>query len=444
LTAEFFRGLNARIYSISFEDANFDVAEESTDLDFDERRPAGNYELDMSSPYHRMIAQRLYQLAMENGDHCWRHATFRRRTYNPFTGEDDVPPDELPNEGVLTVSFIQNQNTFFPSVKPEQLSDFHQMVYDRRRSTGFSSDRLKVRIAKAVSEQFTLRGNQVEALVNKISGTNERIEAAYRFYTNLESTFGSERIFDQLNPIERISLQRTLGSWYTFNSENPTGSYVLNLGTDADRKLAFRLLAQNNQEREEMLHNRRLDVSQHGNRNSRFRNEVLHGKAVVLDNRLELPTKGILSFDYVTARRPSAKESLSDDLFQLFMDEFVTLKTSPSIRDSDRMRRIHESFDTENEGSVSISGLEQMLHAMKEQSVSKKVVLQLLEDFDTDKSGRIDADEFIAMWSRLQILQLESAFKQVDFDRSGTVDASELKRLMVRMKLSNTSHDTES
>jgi len=132
----------------------------------------------------------------------------------------------------------------------------------------------------------------------------------------------------------------------------------------------------------------------------------------------------------VTARRPSAKESLSDDLFQLFMDEFVTLKTSPSIRDSDRMRRIHESFDTENEGSVSISGLEQMLHAMKEQSVSKKVVLQLLEDFDTDKSGRIDADEFIAMWSRLQILQLESAFKQVDFDRSGTVDASELKRLM--------------
>ncbi|RLN46259.1 hypothetical protein BBJ29_005361 [Phytophthora kernoviae] len=134
-----------------------------------------------------------------------------------------------------------------------------------------------------------------------------------------------------LSDIEQNHVEQKVGKWTSFNVNNPTGRYQLNMANSVDRRILMRILEMNKMERKLRQQLKLIDTSQHGLAaqplEGGFRNMRLNRLPMVMGTSWQFPRLGILEFDFVMARRPyTICTALNDGAFEQFLKEFKQLQ----------------------------------------------------------------------------------------------------------------------
>jgi hypothetical protein len=167
------------------------------------------------------------------------------------------------------------------------------------------------------------------------SSSTDRVRAISRLLFRLVDPDQAIHLLDSnLSLSEKREVQDSLGQGFRLLIGQPTGHYKLNLGDAQHRDILQRLMIVNKEDRAWLsARYPDLDTSQHGN-GQRFRNEKLDRVKIELHPRmfqsvrahdtrsssaacmdlfilalvvLQLPSAGLLEFDYVVAKRPSSR-----------------------------------------------------------------------------------------------------------------------------------------
>jgi hypothetical protein len=144
-----------------------------------------------------------------------------------------------------------------------------------------------------------------------------RSEGILTVITQLVNPRHRDKLFELTLSSQQIKqFYRDSGALSRFQMVNPTGSYVLNLTNDGDRKVALLLLQANGADALQRSQLSLADASQRSPNNN-FRNTFVNGRRMNLLHYLsrhgELPS-GILATDYVCTRRPTAEDVVADNL----------------------------------------------------------------------------------------------------------------------------------
>ncbi|ETO65697.1 hypothetical protein F444_17023 [Phytophthora nicotianae P1976] len=142
---------------------------------------------------------------------------------------------------------------------------------------------------------------------------------------------------ENLSDIEQSHIEQKVGKWISFNVNNPTGRFQLNMANSIDRRILMRLLEANKTERKMRQQLKLVDTSQHGQAaqplQGGFRNMRLNRLPIVMGNNWQFPRLGILEFDFVMTRRPYAIcTALNDGAFEQFLKEFKQLQVPAEMK----------------------------------------------------------------------------------------------------------------
>ncbi|KAG7385351.1 NLR, CARD domain-containing protein 3 [Phytophthora pseudosyringae] len=142
---------------------------------------------------------------------------------------------------------------------------------------------------------------------------------------------------ENLSDIEQSHVEQKVGKWTSFNVNNPSGRYQLNMANSIDRRILMRILEVNKTERKMRQQLKLMDTSHHGlvaqPLQGGFRNMKLNHLPIVMGNNWQLPRLGILEFDFVMTRRPYAIcTALNDGAFEQFLKEFKQLQVTAEMK----------------------------------------------------------------------------------------------------------------
>ncbi|RLN72464.1 hypothetical protein BBJ28_00023958 [Nothophytophthora sp. Chile5] len=142
---------------------------------------------------------------------------------------------------------------------------------------------------------------------------------------------------ENLSDIEQSHVEQKVGKWISFNVNNPTGRYQLNMANPIDRRILMRILEVNKSEKKMRQHLKLLDTSQHGQPaqplEGGFRNLRLNRLPMAMGAGWQFPRLGTLEFDFVMTRRPYACcTALNDAAFEQFLKEFKQLQVTADMK----------------------------------------------------------------------------------------------------------------
>ncbi|RLN75313.1 hypothetical protein BBJ28_00023935 [Nothophytophthora sp. Chile5] len=142
---------------------------------------------------------------------------------------------------------------------------------------------------------------------------------------------------ENLSDIEQNHVEQKVGKWISFNVNNPTGRYQLNMANSIDRRILMRILEVNKAEKKMRQQLKLLDTSQHGQTaqplEGGFRNLRLNRLPMTMGAGWQFPRLGTLEFDFVMTRRPYACcTALNDAAFEQFLKEFKQLQVTADMK----------------------------------------------------------------------------------------------------------------
>ncbi|KAE9249775.1 hypothetical protein PF002_g5130 [Phytophthora fragariae] len=142
---------------------------------------------------------------------------------------------------------------------------------------------------------------------------------------------------ENLSDIEQSHVEHKVGKWISFNVNNPSGRYQLNMANSIDRRILMRILEVNKVERKMRQQLKLMDTSQYGlvaqPLQGGFRNMRLNHLPIMMGANWQFPRLGILEFDFVMTRRPyTICTALNDSAFEQFLKEFKQLQVTSEMK----------------------------------------------------------------------------------------------------------------
>jgi len=410
---------------VTFENCNLDVCDPSL---FNEDEPNGTYSLNLSKPYGQMVVHRL-AICSQRETPCWRGVTLNNK---PVKKEEISGwlsnSGNIPTEGRLKCTFISLSSKKYEQDKTK-IANFKKVLKRQGSRSKFGSEKLQAKLISSAAEIFTFDSEEAGELIDSFHDTGKKVEAACEMYIDQHDTHSTEDILSSLSYIERKMAETQLGTFYHFNSRNPTGSYKLSLSTRLERLVANRLIDTNADERHRNIMTNAGDKSQHGNQQM-IRNGVYNGIPFVFSGDWELPSTGILEFDYVSTERPPS------DCVPMTDDELYGKGMTREILD-----KFYEEFqkaDSDGSGQIDVTELKGIL-----QATGFHLTPQELEEFatqvDEDGSGEINMHEFLPVYKEMVnnrngdhgvLDKFHEEFNKADSDGSGQIDVAELKGIL--------------
>mmetsp|Transcript_10761 Transcript_10761/g.8031 ORF Transcript_10761/g.8031 Transcript_10761/m.8031 type:complete len:214 (-) Transcript_10761:276-917(-) len=132
--------------------------------------------------------------------------------------------------------------------------------------------------------------------------------------------------------VNKVALR--MGDAFGFCFWNPTGHYSLNLAHDVERDIAVTLILKNKEIYKLVTAGGKADRSKRGNK-SCFRNETMNGMPIAIEQDWNLPTNGVLAFDFVDLHERQPKQAVISmkemySLLSWFKLKYENQKVSPS------------------------------------------------------------------------------------------------------------------
>ncbi|CAE8600044.1 unnamed protein product [Polarella glacialis] len=295
--------------------------------------PSGKYILDLERPYHRALLRRFYKVCESlsiSYSSAFVDISYGSQTYHHAHKRSGLW--DVPKQGRLELVFSMHWAGL------EDLQDTDDWDFSSFVQHHLELRRLKPSLAKAAAlfsffkanagnkneqlmlldvfaKDFLLRFQQVE----EMSHTKDCLIVEVLSRT-LPCILGgrSMRYLSLLLLPSLTSLVQVLSrsrNFLTFNVENPTGHYRLELSLHSDYAVAEQLLLINRWEADVEQRLQRQDTSELGNR-SHLRNVTLGSLPITDIWELVLPDREVLKCDYVTGKRPHPEmKHLNDTSF---------------------------------------------------------------------------------------------------------------------------------
>eukprot|EP00743_Colponemidia_sp_Colp-15_P010176 GILK01011180.1.p1 GENE.GILK01011180.1~~GILK01011180.1.p1 ORF type:complete len:1137 (-),score=223.73 GILK01011180.1:106-3309(-) len=322
---------------------------------FDPLNPEGEYQLDLSIPYHRVIVKQLLDFSVRRNvlGKCFSAVTLNRKPYTFPTAESTADKGwALPESGQLSFSFVMNvgQHSITGhslSVEPNsQEQYFDHSLWKNERVSGSRMIQLVdiVRnVAKrankleqdmlmtALTTDFAFMSLQAVDLI-RVVHKDSKLMAAARLLPQILDRSNRWMIMQELDEVERTRVEQLLGVAYHFTPSNATDHYKLDLSNPFERILLLHLLQINQREKILRKQKKLKDCSQKGN-GEQFRNEKYQRKDFEITTDWKVPLDGIVEFDYVSSVRPPAgAEPIDVELFEQFCYELESMECEHRMR----------------------------------------------------------------------------------------------------------------
>lgn len=379
------------------------------------------YTLNLEEPYNASVLHELISMAEYDPDHCG----FGHVTYQSDAKSADTPinlrlhNNELclrekttkwipPKSGIITCTFAHSISIpTLSMVISEQALNTLQLILIYARS---DSDRRNWIQLICKDAYFTT--TQIQALMDKF--INMRI-IGFGGITKLDIFKGvwsrlvdSENKFDflyhNLDDTERKDLLYAMSfECFKLTWKNPTAHWRIDLQKPELRSLLLQLVAINNKESEySRLHSKRGDTSQKGNWNN-FRNEVMYDHngmhEFVLDQEFveNMPSKGILEFDYVSTSRPNSQVHAASSVAEQV--EYEENDTLDEINENSEHNATRQSFSAPQ---TPVAG---------DSPISEDKLYAFMEKMGLTLRKKITRSESLYILTDLQIASVKYYFK---------------------------------
>jgi len=226
-------------------------------------------------------------------------------------------PRKLPRQGVLQLDYaVVRGAAREPKVLDEE--DLQNMIHEL--SNPRLSDFHRLDLLRVFAAHHTYQARQTTRLLEQFSAGDERVMACVHLFARLVDAENVHSVLKRLTQKELVRFNEQLGTCNTFNSNNPTGHYELNLALLADRLIAMRIaeLAQNEGDVKNWFNVR------HGQKAY----NALYGAPPEWQQG-GMPTSGVLSLDYLShIGPPEGAKPLTDDKLDGLISNLMQMEAS--------------------------------------------------------------------------------------------------------------------
>eukprot|EP00435_Cladocopium_sp_Y103_P051044 s472_g15.t1 len=320
--------------------------------------PGSRYVLDLSRPYHRSLLRILYKTA--EATKMPLDKAFEIVEANPPYQHASKSSGlwQVPTSGRLVCNFSVEAQ-IQSSLSGVDDDDYLGFLDTHFELTRFKADRQK--ITALFAKWLELEGREEDqSIYLQALAKDFNMSLPYLGYLcrsspssvrrTMKTMFPTVPSDDQSRYLAMLCLP-SLSDFYTcyprmealltFNAQNATGHYSLDLGNSCEFAVAQRLILLDRWEAVCNKRRQRVDISSTGNR-SQLRNENHQGRPLLLRVRSvaewSLPEYGIFELDYVSCYRPPARaKPLSDELWESLM---VSMYNCKEFRPEDKLKAL--------------------------------------------------------------------------------------------------------
>jgi len=305
-----------------------------------------------------------------------------------FDETKHVEPSELPKDGVICFVFQETKRDISSSrvMAQEAVADVVRILKEAR-----SSVRLQVLIGQTYGTFFTVEDiRTIGAAFDPGKAQLEAYAVLLAHCAHLKE--GHALLRETIGPTYETRFKAVAKALFTFNRENITGHYKLDMSNIGDRMVLKRLMEIcSEQQRLRRSAGITTDNSQKGN-NEFWRNETLDGVSLIAGevfslrcNSYSLPDRGFVEFDVASLiRPPSEAQEMPEELFKEFQEEAKS-----------KMEQSLEAYQTWLRWEVV---KESHRYFSAEQVLA---LLQMQDELTATTQGQARQDSFVILWERI-------------------------------------------
>lgn len=273
---------------------------------FNPESPNGYYRLDLSKAYDRAIAGSLQRLAAaDEGGENWKN---EKLNGVPFNFPEDEPDEwEMPDKGILEVTYVATPKAVDAAEKKHNSRIASDETCQRlaRFIDKQPNDGAKAEVIHTACAYFFFNALQLEALTSRILARQLKLDAVVSgWMRTVESTAHLRKWAEGwLTVAEQEALAEKLGPLLFFETEMPSGHYVLDLADPRGSHIAGNLQRMGNAERQRRKKRVLADTSSAHNYGP-WRNCHHSLSTISSVSQWDIPTRGVFRLDYFSATRP--------------------------------------------------------------------------------------------------------------------------------------------
>ena len=272
---------------------------------FNPESPNGYYRLDLSKAYDRAIVGSLQRLAAADQGENWKNEKLNGVPFN--FPEDDIEEWEIPEKGILEVTYVATPKAADAAEKESNSRIASDETCQRlaRFIDKQPNDAAKAEVIHTACAYFFFNALQLEALTSRILARQLKLDAVVSGWVRtVESTSHLRKwVEGWLTSPEQEALAEKLGPLLYFETELPSGHYVLDLADPRGQHIAANLQRMGNAERQKRKKRELPDTSSTHNYGP-WRNCYYSLSNSPSVSQWDIPTRGVFRLDYFSATRP--------------------------------------------------------------------------------------------------------------------------------------------
>jgi len=272
---------------------------------FNPESPNGYYRLDLSKAYDRAIVGSLQRLAAADQGENWKNEKLNGVPFN--FPEDDIEGWEIPEKGILEVTYVATPKAADAAEKESNSRIASDETCQRlaRFIDKQPNDAAKAEVIHTACAYFFFNALQLEALTSRILARQLKLDAVVSgWMRTVESTSHLRKwVEGWLTSPEQEALAEKLGPLLYFETELPSGHYVLDLADPRGQHIAANLQRMGNAERQKRKKRELPDTSSTHNHGP-WRNCYYSLSNSPSVSQWDIPTRGVFRLDYFSATRP--------------------------------------------------------------------------------------------------------------------------------------------
>ncbi|KAL3161084.1 hypothetical protein ABBQ38_009466 [Trebouxia sp. C0009 RCD-2024] len=208
----------------------------------------GHYELDLVLPHHRAAAQRLIDAAAAEGEQpTWRNLVWEALQVPSSAGPPDAWGGTIPSRGVVHFDYVSGQGVAKTAATLGN-DDLAALLWQKcnlslegEREQSLTPEKQMMRL-RMLAPLIALNSTQVQAVVNSLKGSHNRVEAFVCLYARMVDKDNLWLVLYALKGLEQSVAVMRLGLRLAFNPRRCSLHFQLNAANPEHADIAKKLV----------------------------------------------------------------------------------------------------------------------------------------------------------------------------------------------------------